>query len=115
MEKSIKYSVINSFNLSECFTDIKSVCVVGGAYNTVSICVRAKASRLCIIGYGESTREYKYFYISCSKFGTPVAGTVITPELYSSITIMEKKAEDIEDKEELTRFYKVKFSSKVKY
>lgn len=115
MKKSIKYSVINNFNLSECFINIKSVCVVRGAYNTVSICVRAQVTRLSLTGYGEPTWEYRYFYIPCSKFGTPVVGTVITPELYDSITIMEKKAEDIEDEEELTRFYKVKFSSKVKY
>ena len=115
MEKSVRYSTINSYTLSDCFINIKSVCVVRGAYNKVSICVRAQGTRLSLTGYGESTWEYRYFYIPCSKFGTPVVGTVITPELYSSITIMEKKAEDTEDKEELTRFYKVKFSSKVKY
>ena len=115
MEKTIKYSTISSFKLSECFTDIKSVCIVRGAYNKVSICVRAQGTKLSILGYGESTFEYRYFYIPCSKFGQPLVGTVITPELYDSITIMERKAEDIEDTEELIRFYKVKFSSSVKY
>ena len=115
MEMTIKYSTVSSFKLSECFTDIKSVCVVRGAYNKVSICVRAQGTRLSLTGYGESTWEYRYFYIPCSKFGKPVVGTVITPELYDSIIIMEKKAEDPEYKEELNRFYKVKFSSKVKY
>ena len=112
MERTIKYSTISSFKLSECFTDIKSVCVIRGAYNKVSICVRAQGTRLSLTGYGEFTWKYRYFYIPCSKFGTPVVGTVITPELYDSITIMEKKSEDTE---ELIRFYKVKFSSNVKY
>ena len=112
MERTIKYSTISSFKLSECFTDIKSVCVIRGAYNHVSICVRAKETKLSLLRYGEPTWEYKYFYIPCSKFGKPIVGTVITPELYDSITIMEKKAEDTE---ELIRFYKVKFSSSVKY
>ena len=112
MERTIKYSTISSFKLSECFTDIKSVCVIRGAYNKVSICVRAQGTRLSLTGYGEFTWKYRYFYIPCSKFGKPVVGTVITPELYDSITIMEKKAENTE---ELIRFYKVKFSSNVKY
>lgn len=112
MERTIKYSTISSFKLSECFTDIKSVCVIRGAYNKVSICVRAKETKLSLLGYGEPTFEYGYFYIPCSKFGKPLVGTVITPELYDSITIMEKKAEDTE---EFIRFYKVKFSSSVKY
>lgn len=112
MEKTIKYSTISSFKLSECFTDIKSVCVIRGAYNKVSICVRAQGTRLSLTGYGEFTWKYRYFYIPCSKFGKPVVGTVIIPELYNSLTIMEKKAEDTE---ELIRFYKVKFSSSVKY
>lgn len=112
MERTIKYSTIRSFKLSECFTDIKSVCVIRGAYNKVSICVRAKETKLSLLGYGEPTFEYRYFYIPCSKFGKPLVGTVITPELYDSITIMEKKAEDTE---EFIRFYKVKFSSSVKY
>ena len=114
MKKSIKYSVINSFNLSKCFTDIKSVCVVRGAYNTVSICVRAQGTRLSLTGYGKSTWAYGYFYIPCSKFGNPLSGTVITPELFDSITIMGKKAED-KYNYELIRFYKAKFSSSVKY
>lgn len=112
MERTIKYSIIRSFKLSECFTDIKSVCVIRGAYNKVSICVRAKETKLSLLGYGEPTFEYRYFYIPCSKFGKPLVGTVITPELYDSITIMEKKAENTE---EVIRFYKVKFSSSVKY
>ena len=113
MEKTIKYSTISSFKLSECFIDIKSVCIIRGAYNKVSICVRAQGTKLVSIrGYGEPTFKYRYFYIPCSKFGKPLVGTVITPELYDSITIMEKKAEDTE---ELIRFYKVKFSSSVKY
>lgn len=112
MERTIKYSTISSFKLSECFTDIKSVCVIRGAYNKVSICVRAKETKLSLLGYGEPTFEYGYFYIPCSKFGKPLVGTVITPELYDSITIMEKKAEDTE---EFIRFYKVKFSSSIKY
>ena len=112
MERIIKYSIVSSFKLSECFTDIKSVCVIRGAYNKVSICVRAQGTRLSLTGYGEFTWKYRYFYIPCSKFGQPVVGTVITPELYNSLTIMEKKAEDTE---ELIRFYKVKFSSSVKY
>ena len=112
MEKTIKYSTVSSFKLSECFTDIKSVCVIRGAYNHVSICVRAKETKLSLPGYGESTWKYKYFYITCSKFGNPSSGTVITPELYDSIIIMEKKSEDTE---ELIRFYRVKFSSSVKY
>ena len=111
MEKTIKYSTVSSFKLSECFTDIKSVCVIRGAYNHVSICVRAKETKLSLPGYGEPTWKYMYFYISCSKFGNPSLGTVITPELYDSIIIMEKKAEDTE---ELIRFYRVKFSSSVK-
>lgn len=112
MERTIKYSTIRSFKLNECFIDIKSVCVIRGAYNTVSICVRAKETKLSLLRYGEPTFEYGYFYIPCSKFGKPLVGTVITPELYDSITIMEKKAEDTE---EFIRFYKVKFSSSVKY
>ena len=112
MEKTIKYSTVSSFKLSECFTDIKSVCVIRGAYNHASICVRAKETKLSLPGYGEPTWKYKYFYITCSKFGNPSAGTVITPELYDSIIIMEKKSEDTE---ELIRFYRVKFSSSVKY
>lgn len=112
MEMTIKYSTVSSFKLSECFTDIKSVCVIRGAHNYVSICVRAKETKLSLLGYGEPTWEYKYFYITCGKFGNPLSGTVITPELYDSITIMEKKAEDTE---ELIRFYRVKFSSSVKY
>ena len=112
MERTIKYSTISSFKLSECFTDIKSVCVIRGAYNKVSICVRAKETKLSLLGYGEPTWKYRYFYISCSKFGNPLSGTVITPELYDSITIMQKKAEDTE---EFIRFYRVKFSSSVKY
>lgn len=112
MERTIKYSTVSSFKLSKCFTDIKSVCVIRGAYNKVSICVRAKGTKLSLLGYGEPTWEYRYFYIPCSKFGIPLVGTVITPELYDSITIMQKKAEDTE---EFIRFYKVKFSSNVKY
>ena len=114
MEMTIKYSTVSSFKLSECFTDIKSVCVIRGGY-TLSLCVRAKETKLSLLGYGEPTWKYKYFYITCGMFGNPLSGTVITPELYDSITIMEKKAEDPEYKEELNRFYKVKFSSKVKY
>ena len=41
MERTIKYSTISSFKLSECFINIKSVCVIRGAYNKESICVRA--------------------------------------------------------------------------
>ena len=65
MEKSVKYSTINSYTLSECFINIKSVCVVRGAYNKVSICVRAQGTRLSLTGYGKSTWEYGYFYIPC--------------------------------------------------
>ena len=114
MEKLVRYSTINSYTLSECFINIKSVCVVRGAYNTVSICVRAQGTRLSLTGYGKSTWEYGYFYIPCSKFGNPLSGTVITPELFDSITIMEKKAED-KYNYELIRFYRAKFSSSVKY
>lgn len=112
MENPVKYSTINSYTLSDCFINIKSVCVIRGAYNTVSICVIAQETKLPIIGYGEPTWKYRYFYISCSKFGIPLVGTVITSELYDSLTIMEKKAEDTE---EFIRFYRVKFSSSVKY
>ena len=115
MKESVKYSTISSYILSESFINIKSVCIIRGAYNKVSICVRAQGTRLPLTGYGEPTWEYRYFYIPCSKFGNPVVGTVITPELYNSIIIMEKKTERVKDEEELARFYKVKFSSSVKY
>lgn len=113
MEESVKYSTINSFILSECFINIRSICVVRGAHNTISVCIRAQGTKLPLREYGKPTWGYRYFYIPCSIFGTPPVGTVITPELYDSLTIMEKKAED-KYNSELVRFYKVKFSS-IKY
>lgn len=110
----MNYKTIKSEVLTSCFTGIKSVCVIPGQYNTPSICVVAKSCNLGTIhAYGDYTKGYMYYFISCNKFGIPPYGTVIPNDQYDKITVVTKQVfyENIS----MNEFIKVTFKKNINY